>query len=452
MRKAQKEQVDNFISLLEQAHEEIRDNMAKEHWEPVLVTLADCQDGAIALGNLIETCEGEECITVSLLEKYCEILYWTYERIGNGETIDINKTDRLLGDALDAVKSSVSHDIKIRREVVFFPYKASMWDSLESVYLAAKKDPGCDAYCVPIPYFDRDADGKASKMHYEGEEYPPNIEITDWKSYNFEERRPDAIYIHNPYDEWNYVTSVHPRFYASNLKKYTDELVYIPYFVLNEVEPGDRPVIESMKHFCYLPGTIYADKVILQSENMRQIYISEYIKAAGQPDNQKFRKELEKKFLGLGSPKFDKILNTKKEDLEIPKDWLEIIEKSDGSWKKIVFYNTSINALLQYDEKMLHKMKSVFEILKENKDEVALLWRPHPLIQATIESMRPRLWAQYRGLVEQYKEEGWGIYDDSADLDRTVALSDAYYGDNSSVVQLCQKVGMPVMIQNVDIR
>lgn len=451
MRKAQKEQAENFIILLEQAHEEIKLNIEKNNLEPVLVTLADCQEGAVALGNLIEKYEGEGFVTISSLEKYCEIVYQVYQSIANGENIDANKTDKMLRKAFITVSNSVRNDIKIRKELAFFPYKASMWDSLESVYLAAKADPDCDAYCVPIPYFDKNPDGTVKEMHYEGREYPSNIEVIDWQSYHFEERRPDIIYIHNPYDEFNHVTSVHPRFYASNLTKYTDELVYIPYFVLDEIDPGDQRRIESIKHFCFLPGTVYADKVILQSENMRQIYINEYMKASGQPDNQNLRKDLEKRFLGTGSPKFDKVLNTKKKDMEIPKDWLKIIEKPDGSWKKIIFYNTSINALLKHDEKMLEKMKNVFTTFKENKDKVALLWRPHPLIQSTIESMRPELWVQYKEIVEQYKVENWGIYDDSANLDRAIVLSDAYYGDASSVVTLCQKVGMPILVQDVSI-
>lgn len=91
-----------------------------------------------------------------------------------------------------------------------------MWDSLESVYLAAKEDESCDAYCVPILYFDRNADGTLGEMHYEGNDYPANIEITDWETYDFEAKRPDVVYIHNPYDEANRVTCVHPRFFSSN--------------------------------------------------------------------------------------------------------------------------------------------------------------------------------------------------------------------------------------------
>ena len=100
---------------------------------------------------------------------------------------------------------------------------------------------------------------------------------------------------------------------------------------------------------------------------------------------------------------------------------------------------------------MLEKMKYVFRTFKENQEEVALLWRPHPLIRATIESMRPELWEKYQKLVKQYMAEGWGIYDDTPDMDRAVAISDGYYGDASSIVQLYEKTGKPIMIQDVDI-
>lgn len=74
------------------------------------------------------------------------------------------------------------------------------------------------------------------------------------------------------------------------------------------------------------------------------------------------------------------------------------------------------------------------------------------MMKATISSMRPLLWDTFNRIVEKYIEEDFGIYDDSPDLDRAIALADAYYGDSSSVVQLCQSVKMPVMIQNTYVR
>ena len=202
-----------------------------------------------------------------------------------------------------------------------------------------------------------------------------------------------------------------------------------------------------MKHYCLTPAVFHADKVVVQSENMRKVYIKVLTEAFGEES----RRGWEEKILGLGSPKIDKAVSTRKEDLDIPEEWMDIIQKPDGSRKKIIFYNTSIGSLLESKEKMLEKMKRVFLAFRENQKEIALLWRPHPLIPATIQSMLPQLWTEYEQMVAKYREEGWGIYDDSADMDRAVALSDAYYGDASSVARIYKVTGKPVMLQNVEV-
>ncbi len=434
---------------LQEAHQVLGELQAKGQKGEMAELLADCQDGAIAIGNQIEAVYGEGTKSVQALEAYCETLYHIAEGLDNEDACRENRSlaDRQLAEA----KAHMEKEIPDRMEVVFLPYKASMWDSLESIYLAAREDPACDAYCVPIPYYDKNADGSFGELHDEQGEYPKNIEVTDWRTYRLEDRKPDIIFIHNPYDDWNLVTSVEPRFYSKKLRNYTDKLVYVPYFVLDEIEEDNKAAIENMKHFCFLPGTVYAHKVIVQSEGMKKIYIDEYIKAAEEQGAKVDREQLEEKFEGLGSPKFDKVQNTTKEDLEIPEDWMKVIRKPDGSWKKIILYNTSINSFLAHEDKMLRKMKNVFAIFKEHREDVALLWRPHPLLENTLRSMRGGLLDEYEEIVRQYKEEGWGIFDDTADMNRSVTLSDAYYGDGSSMVWLYQKAGKLAMIQDVDI-
>lgn len=450
MRKAQKRQIEDFLKLLEQAHIQIREMIENKNTDMVLKLLEECQNGAISVGTLIESSEGEGVQTIPLLESYCEQIYQCYERLTGGEQGNANKIYKTLKQSLLQVGSSIRNDIKISKVVVFLPYKASMWDSLESVWKAADADPECEAYVVPIPYFDRNPDGSFREEHYEGDLYPDYVPITRYDKFDLEKIHPDTIYIHNPYDDCNYVTSVHPDFYSKKLKQYTDELVYIPYFILAEVDPEDEEAVKGIAHFCTVPGVVYADKVIVQSEEMRKVYIKVLTNWLGAKQAKELK--IKDKILGLGSPKVDKVLNTKKEDIHIPEEWLKIIQKPDGSRKKIIFYNTSVGALLQHDERMLEKMQDVFRIFKEYQNEVALLWRPHPLIQATIESMRPQLWKEYERLVRQYQEDGWGIYDASSDLNRAIALCDGYYGDQSSVVQLCRKAGICAMIQNVECR
>ena len=450
MRKFQKQQITDIFKELHVVHQQCRNRLEQKEYQTVRNLFADCQEAAIQMGEFVESLEGDGTETVACLEQYCEKLYWLSTQL---EEITPQKGYKTLEGILVKAENAAAH-MPVRKEVVFLPYKASMWDSLESVYLAAKEDPDCDAYVVPIPYYDKLADESLGEMHYEGNEYPENIEITYYEDYNLEERHPDTIYIHNPYDNCNIVTSVPERYFSRHLKNYTDCLVYIPYFILDEIEPDDQMAIDNIKHFCFLPGTIWADKVIVQSEKMRQIYINEFIKAAeesGLPAEYTDRKKLEDKILGLGSPKLDKVQSTAKESLDVPDEWKKIIEKPDGTWKKIILYNTSIGALLNNDEKMLEKIKSVLQTFKEQRDTVALLWRPHPLTASTIKSMKPGLWEGYEEIVKAYREEGWGIYDDSADMDRAVVLSDAYYGDRSSVVQVYQQTGKPVMIQNVEV-
>lgn len=445
MRKLQKKQIEDIIKLFDKAHDAIKKAVETDNQENALTLLEQCQDSAIQVGSLIEETEGEGFATIGMLENYCEQVYQAYECIRQRQTINSGKIYKNLRREMIKIANSVKNDIKAKTVAVFLPYKASMWDSLESIWQAADADPNCDTLVVPIPYYDKNPDGSFNQMHYEGNEYPDYVPIVPWKEYNLAMEHPDMIFIHNPYDEFNLITSVPPAYYSKELRKCTDQLVYIPYFVLEEIEPDNEEAVGGIEHFCAVPAVAYADRVIVQSEKMRQVYINVMSKSMGED----MRKVWEEKILGLGSPKIDRVLKTRKDNQDIPQEWLKIIEKPDGSWKKIIFYNTSVTALLQHNSEMLDKMEYVFSIFKKNKDEVALLWRPHPLIKATIESMRPQLWKEYDKLVTKYQEEGWGIYDATADVDRAIAISDAYYGDFSSIVQMYKQTGKPIMLQDV---
>jgi CDP-glycerol glycerophosphotransferase (TagB/SpsB family) len=217
-------------------------------------------------------------------------------------------------------------------------------------------------------------------------------------------------------------------------------LVYIPYFVCVDDVP---------EHLCTCAGVLNADRVIVQSEKIRDTYVRAF-KAFEKAHNCKgMFGRAEEKFVALGSPKFDKAINTRREDCDIPDEWRKRIEKPDGTRKKVILYNTSIGALLADNEKMLKKLRYVFECFK-NRDDAVLLWRPHPLNEATYRAMRPGLARAYAEIVAEYKREGFGIYDDTADLHRAIAVSDAYYGDRSSLVALYGITGKPVMLQNTD--
>ncbi len=314
MRKAHKQQIVDLLNQMQEAQEQIKKYIEQDSVQSAMELLEDCQTGAVTIGTTIENTEKERHSTVQLLEEYCELIYQIHQNLKeNPQRINPNKIYKLLRQKLIKIINNIKNDIPVRKEAVFLPYKASMWDSLESVWKAADVDPNCDAYVIPIPYFDKNPDGSFREMHYEGNQYPEYVPVTKYDAFDFEHHHPDMIFIHNPYDDMNLVTSVHPFFFSENLKKFTDKLIYIPYFVLDEIRPDEDDRIKGMKHFCTVPGVYNADKVIVQSEDMKQVYIKVILEDADK-HIEAAKKYWNDKILGLGSPKFDKVLNTRKED------------------------------------------------------------------------------------------------------------------------------------------
>jgi hypothetical protein len=308
-------------------------------------------------------------------------------------------------------------------EIAFLSYNASMADSLYSIYQAAKDDPCCEAYFIPIPYFGIGENKTYENICFDGKECYPDIECTDWKTYDIEERHPDVIFSFAPYDDENYFTSVPSQFFFKNLHKHTDLLCYVPYFIVIK----DR--ID--EHFARLPGVIYADRVFLETENIKEQYIRYYEKFLKKNPTYTENRDLNMKFVSSGSPKLDNI----KVQTEIPETWLKKI----GS-KKVFLYNTTITGILDSDDGYMTKIAEVIEIFSKREDCV-LLWRPHPLSVETIRSSRPKLLKAYEEIVADFKKRDFGIFDDTPDLDRALKIcGGGYIGDKSSVIPMYKKI------------
>ncbi|KAA8997977.1 hypothetical protein F4V43_17135 [Paenibacillus spiritus] len=307
-------------------------------------------------------------------------------------------------------------------EIVFLPYKASMWDAMESVWRAAEKDPSCICRVIPIPYYDRNPDGSLAQFYYEGDLFPEEVTITHYLEYNLAEHRPDIIYISNPYDGHNFITTVYPPYYSHELKSYTDLLVYIPYFFTGGSFPEAQLNLPSYQH---------VDYIIVQSEQAMNSFTDPVIRA---------------KLLPLGSPKADQILRYEASPPPIPHEWKERI----GS-RKVVFYNTSISSLLEFGEKALSKILYTMQGFA-GRDDLVLLWRPHPLSKSTLQSMRPELAETYTKIETMFLEKNLGILDTTPNVEASIAISDAYIGEgSSSIVHMFGITGKPTFITYANI-
>lgn len=423
MRVRQKNQLLDMIRALSQVHTEIVSLADSGNVDSVIDYLTQCQTVAIDMGTLIENLEGEGTIPVKHLEEYCESLFDISIEIQEQHGCNAYRIEKKLRKILFIVENSIKNDIVAKKIAVFLPYKVSMWDSLESIWAEAEADPNCQAIVIPIPYFDRNSDGSFGTMYYEGDMFEDSVSITNYEEFDFA-CHPDMIFIHNPFDDSNYVTSIHPFFYSSNIKKYTDCLVYVPYYATSG-GCGEA--------YYHCPAYDYTDYILIQAPEHRQYYDVNID---------------DSKFLMLGSPKFDSIIGRCANPPEVPSSWKTIIYNSNGLRKKTFFYNTSIAGMLHDTSVFLDKMEYVFDTFRERRD-VCFIWRPHPLLESTLDRLRSNEKKRFEEIRDRYRSEGWGIYDETPSIENTIANSDIYIGDSgTSVTALFGVVGKPVFILN----
>ena len=365
--------------------------------EDGLSILENCQQLAISIGNMLENNVNncEQCIRI--LEMFCEKIYQI--------SIQPESKNKLIEEAAQCMKS-VSDKVEdmstMPVKILFLPYKAAMWDSMESVWKAAREDCACNVYVVPIPYYDLSSD-KAVRLNYEGDLFPDEVDVIDWKDYDLGKEQPDIIVVHNAYDDCNLVTRVKEDYFSANLKQYTDLLVYIPYFITSGVAEAHT----------YLPSYQNFDKIIVQNEG----YVKEMKKCI--PEN---------KLIPLGSPKCDAIVKSM-EDLSFPIEWEE---KLRG--KKILFFNLSLSCLLAKEiEEYLDKVEYLFQLV-EKSECLAMVWRPHPLLESTINAMRNNLRERIQDLQERCRKGRNLVYDTMASPERAIAISDLYIGERESSI------------------
>lgn len=304
-------------------------------------------------------------------------------------------------------------------EILFMPYKVSMWDCMETIYEAATKDDDCHVTVMPVPYYSVNEDRTDVEITYEGKLFSQNIAITDYRNYSIASMLPDVIFIHNPYDGCNRVTQLPEQYFSKELRRYTDKLIYIPYKVC-------RGKVKDI--YCMLPGVRNAWRVFVQSESVRENYVK-----YNEPE----------RIVVTGSPKIDKIIQNMNYPPEVPAEWMEALQG-----RKVFLLNTHLNSIMNQAEAFLLRLEMLMDVF-DGRGDIALLWRPHPLSIETAKAMNPDILQSYLGIVERFKAFKNGVYDESSSPHMAIALSDAYIGDgSSSLLTMFGMTGRPIYVWN----
>jgi hypothetical protein len=373
------------------------------------------QESAIQIGNEVEQSEGENHPIVKKLETYCELVWLCSQEENRQEKLKINKK---LSRFIIQIYSQIKNEIPEKVVCLFLPYQASMWDSLESIWNAAKDYEGCECYVMPIPYYDKNPDGSIGNMHYDGMDFPDYVPITSWEQIDLRQLHPDFTFIHNPYDQFNNVTTIDPDYYVKNLKEVSEMVIYSPYFI-----SGMYLDAEAFNNKILVPSLLLVDKIVTQSKEQYDLYIKIGINAD--------------KLILSGSPKFDAYVNLDYKGIEIPKEWKEKIGNN-----KVIIINTSIGHMLKFKTYMDFLTKTLNFLASQ--EGITLIWRPHPLFESTIKRMRSEWMVQYKSNIESIKSKG-AIIDEFADNKIATVASDGMISDMSSWTRQYMITGKPVL-------
>lgn len=350
-----------------------------------------------------------------------------YKKLINSPKYDAD----LIKKKLDVFFQQIQEENETYR-VLFLPYKYSMWDSFESIFEAAKEDENCEAYVMPIPYYDKDQDRNLTEMHDESGSYPDDIGIISWQDNQVDEIDPDVIFIHNPYDGTNRLTSIHPKYYTNKLVCKDRIVIYVPYYVSYTDDEGISVFMGSAGY--------YTDYVIVQSEWYKEKFELEMLKHNILNDGNKF--------IVLGNPKYDKIRSLNKYEYPLKDDWKEKLFDESGNKKFTVLLDTTLEILLKKREKLLDKIGDIIAFFEKN-DYLALIWRPHPLIKPTLRNMCPELIPIYVKLVDCCKNLDNCIFDDTNDMHTAIAWSDAFMGKYGSMIELYRVTKKPTIMLEI---
>ena len=300
----------HMAEALAVSQKELFEEYERGEIQACLQRLSKAQEDAIAFGDAIEQKKGEGSESVSVLEKYCEALYQAYMALREllpmedlfllSATVHKELKQKLKKPLSYLKKLRLALEKDFKRQVVFLPHSAKHFESLRPLVDALLQAGDTECKIIPIPYYDRYGDGSLKEMHYEGEDFPKEYEITDYRNYNFEVELPDCIVINSPYDQFNQVWTVDSAYYSLEMKKYTNKLVYIPWFVTDEINPKDKEdgnAFYNMKYYVEVPGIFHSDLSIVQSEGMKKTYLAKIEEFAGKD----VAKKIEKKIAGAGS-------------------------------------------------------------------------------------------------------------------------------------------------------
>ena len=450
------------IGLLKTVCFQLRELYSTEAYDLMYQLLEECQPMAISLGDEIEKRSGDNTSVITLLEKYCELVYVCHESMAEG-TFTEDKLAEIEVVIPLIVEELEKYFEKRKKRILFMPCSPKWWINMKSIYDDRCSDPNNECTVVSIPCYQKDLDGEIIGILEDTERYPceivnktlDRIKIDDktmfeklWTVIDFEKTYYDEIVIQFPFDGWNRSMTIPPQFCSDVLIKHTDKLTYSPCLVPVFPEGGDEKLYESLKTLVEQPTVIYPDIVVLHSEQEKDAYIS----IADELTTGKYTRYWNEKFIVMAGA--NNRLNYDKDKRHLDetirsKYMADLGFPDDFKGKKILLYHIGISSLLEHKDCAIDRLKETITDVLRNGDRIKCIFSPSDNVYE-LEHIDCELWVEYKFLVEDLQKDGHIYLDKKCNALAFIDIIDGYYGDGDEVAHRCRNKGIPVMLRKAN--
>ncbi|WP_024866228.1 LicD family protein [Butyrivibrio sp. FCS014] len=402
--------------------------------------LNSMQQLAADLGTMTENVKGEDSprakAIVKWLEELCEVIFKCFQSAA--ESAQASNILAPIKDHLSALHDVLDNNLFNVKEILFLPVGPVEWRGFEQTYNQFINDRQYDVTVIPLPLLTKNCTGQITSTQEEIAaatrifEYPSMLKLTSWADYDLSLHCPDAIYIQNTYDGENPCITIPPYYYASNLTNFTDNLIYIPIGKTSEFTAKDIPDQMSLGFYITKPGAVYADEILVQSENIKAQYVNALARWAG----------------NATLTYWDRKIHVK-ENLYAPAN----NRLTEAPIQKELLFCVSLYEYTEHKDDFSNALTSRLTIMSKNKDTLhtfVCLYPDYSIDDPDI----PGEYQEFHALTAELSDNAGidVISFPEKDLEGFSKRFAAYYGSSSPLVPVFSAEGKPVMVADYNIR
>ncbi len=359
--------------------------------------------------------------------------------------------NELIGSVQRYAKKLVAQGEKSGKKVVaLLPCRAMWWGTIEPLWRYYVSRPEeYDVHVLPVFFFDCDFGGNVGEKHDERNLFPEEVKVEPCENFDFAGIHPDIIVTQVPFDGFNTSFTLHEFFYSGNLLNFTDELIYVPcYDVDDPLEEGDKAEA-AIKTLIEQQAVINSDRVILATEKLKDMYIGRLLELTGEDTRSYWLQKIATMAEYCGE-EHDTESRAPKHYLtdSCDEDWLTLVGDNN---RKIMVYYFTISFLMQGQEKAIDKISRSLNIFEEAGDSIIAVIVPQNAILSQLREIDQALWNKLEPVLNTISERKNCVLDNKGIALNNMSKWNAFYGDRGAVAHKCIEMGIPVMIENLEI-